>query len=299
MLQNISPVISNLLHFQPKLKKLVLPTLLIAVFVPVQAVSDSLLWRIQKQDIAPSYLFGTIHLDDKRVLRLSKKVQRAFDYSTVILTEVTLNLEVMQEIQNTFLRANKTRLRDDLGKKRYAELYKLLSQRKLVDAYIDRLKVWAAMMLLLMPDSSGVILDVKLQQLAATEGKQLQGLETVASQLGRFDKLPLQDQIQMLDEAMAIEPKLKELYEEITKAYLAEDLSKLYKLSQVGYGTNKLNDKLQALLIDDRNRDMLQAALPHINNGNAFIAVGALHLPGEQGLIKLMRQQGYQVEPVR
>jgi uncharacterized protein YbaP (TraB family) len=50
--------------------------------------------------------------------------------------------------------------------------------------------------------------------------------------------------------------------------------------------------------LDERNATMLDRALPLIEGGNAFIAVGAAHLPGDQGLVELFRKSGYEVTPV-
>ena len=52
-------------------------------------------------------------------------------------------------------------------------------------------------------------------------------------------------------------------------------------------------------LNDDRNRRMVHRILPYLEQGNSFIAVGALHLAGPQGILSLIRQQGYTVESVR
>lgn len=57
-------------------------------------------------------------------------------------------------------------------------------------------------------------------------------------------------------------------------------------------------DFLDSWLLDERNHDFVEAALPHLDEGGAFVAVGSFHLPGEEGMVKLFRDRGYQVERV-
>jgi uncharacterized protein YbaP (TraB family) len=90
--------------------------------------------------------------------------------------------------------------------------------------------------------------------------------------------------------------------ESLKRLYLARKLSSLWLLTVQGLPTDDPGPALTAYLrdklINPRNQVILERALPLIENGNTFIAVGAAHLPGDKGLVELFRKAGYEVTPV-
>ncbi len=95
-------------------------------------------------------------------------------------------------------------------------------------------------------------------------------------------------------------PKLDNMFETLLKYYLARDLTALQELSdrELEGSDDDLVALVNDVLITKRNHNMLQNMQPHLKKGNAFIAVGALHLPGDTGLLRLLEQRGYRVRPV-
>ena len=82
-------------------------------------------------------------------------------------------------------------------------------------------------------------------------------------------------------------------------AYLDRDLGALVELQQqFMYAETDIDDRFMAALVDKRNQRMVQRMQGLLAEGNAFIAIGALHLPGEKGVLHLLEQQGYSVTPV-
>lgn len=84
--------------------------------------------------------------------------------------------------------------------------------------------------------------------------------------------------------------------------YLERRISSIWVLSIRGVPTDQSDPRLSAymedMMINKRNRLMLERSLPLLAEGSAFIAVGAAHLPGDQGLVELFRKAGYEVTPV-
>jgi uncharacterized protein YbaP (TraB family) len=63
-------------------------------------------------------------------------------------------------------------------------------------------------------------------------------------------------------------------------------------------GDQRLAEDFQRRLVDDRNQRMVERMQPYLQQGKAFVAVGALHLPGKTGLLERLQQQGYTVTRV-
>ena len=106
------------------------------------------------------------------------------------------------------------------------------------------------------------------------------------------------DQVQMLEDVLNYLPEMPMMFEELLDAYLERDLGRLMEVNEeyAEAGDSELEQMFQKRLIDDRNRRMVKRLLPMLQQGRLFVGVGALHLPGEKGVLRLLQQQGYRVE---
>ena len=147
---------------------------------------------------------------------------------------------------------------------------------------------------------AGMFLDRVLYSEAKHRGIALYGLETAQEQLTVFDHFSMRDQVRMLQETVDNYDKFSHLLEQLTQAYLARDLAQMVALNQkyMQIGDRKLADKLMDSLIYERNLRMVQRMRPRLKDGNAFVAIGALHLPGEKGVLRLLQNRGYTVSVV-
>lgn len=270
------------------------------VAVSADDVGSGLLWRIHKAKTPPSYLFGTIHVDDKRVKRLSEQVRRRFDESRTLCLEILPDRETQVGIGLAMLLPEGDALDKLLGESLFNRLSLQLNRRGITPLAALRLKPWAAMVALSRPQSQGgYALDEQLYHWANHQYKRLCALETLQEQLSVFDQLTLADQTALLIETLDHLPELKDMNEALIQTYLQGDLDGIYQKSME---LNQMQDeglsrRLRESLIDKRNVKMVERMLPYLEKGRAFIAVGALHLPGEQGLIRLLIKQGYAVTP--
>jgi len=127
------------------------------------------------------------------------------------------------------------------------------------------------------------------------------GLETIDEQLKVFDEIALQDQIVLLEEAVENHAQLKRDLQQVIECYLARDLAGMQQLSDEEsnrLGNPRLVAEVERRLIYERNVHMAERMLPRLQEGNAFVAIGALHLPGEQGVLRLLQQRGYSISVV-
>lgn len=263
-------------------------------------VGQGLLWRIHKPKVPASYLFGTIHVDDKRVKQLSDQVRKRFDESKALCLEILPDRETQVGIGLAMLLPEGVMLDGLLGDALFTRLSLQLNRRGITPMAALRLKPWAAMVALSRPQSQGgYALDEQLYHWGNHQSKSLCALETLQEQLAVFDELTHVDQITLLEETLDHLPELKEMNEALIQIYLKGDLDGIYEKSMELNRTpdQGLSKRLRESLIDRRNKTMVLRMKPYLEKGRAFIAVGALHLPGEQGLIRLLVKEGYAVTP--
>ncbi len=263
-----------------------------------------LLWKIEKPGTAPSYLYGTMHVADLRVTQLSPQVEQAFMQAGHFVMEVVMNFEAMSYINHASFFHDGRRLQDFMGQAEYKRLIVLLKQRLLMpEDAVKQMKPWAVLMLLMMPASSqmeqAVALDLALYQRAVKRKVQLTGLETVQEQIAVFESMSLQDQLWMLNRSIKEINAMDEQVQHMLTAYVARDLAELVEIQQSAMDKNSaIEARFIYQLLELRNVRMVERMPPILKQGNAFIAIGALHLPGKTGVLHLLEQQGYNVTAI-
>ena len=282
---------------------LVLIALLLAplsIAAPV-AYTQGLLWKIERTGQAPSYLFGTIHSEDSRVLTLPTPVQSAFDKAQRFVMEAVLDANAMQTMLGAMMFTDGRTLQQTVSVASYQKTVAAMAGYGLPEEALQLMKPWAVAVTLSMPKpKTGQVLDLVLMRKATEQGKQTAGLESVEEQLGIFDQLSLREQAIMLEDTLKHLPEMEKIFAELHAAYLARDLARLMRISDemMAKGNRALGKKVMHQLVDVRNRRMVERMEAYLKQGNAFIAIGALHLPGEVGVLNLLARKGYRVRAV-
>lgn len=260
-----------------------------------------LLWEISKPGMATSYLFGTVHSEDPEVVQLAPPVQQAFDRSGSVILEIKMDMNAMIYSSTAMLMTDGRTLSGVIGPSLYKKTAQAIQSRGIPELVLERMKPWAAAIILSVPPpKTGMLLDLVLYQQAQEAGKQLHGLETIQEQLDIFDSMVESDQIQLLRDAVDNLDKIDRMNAEVLVLYKRRDLAGMLALNEryMKDGDPAVSRDLEQRLIIDRNRTMVERMQPHLQAGNAFVAVGALHLPGDQGLLGLLDRRGYTVKPV-
>jgi len=262
--------------------------------------SKGLLWKIEGAAAKPSYLFGTIHSDDARLTTLPTPVKQRFDQAASFTMEVLVNGPGMVAMAEAMYFNDDNTLEGVLGQDLYQRTVKALAKHGLAREAVVKMKPWAAIMSLsLPPPSSGLFLDLMLQLEAARQAKPTHGLETMAEQIAVFNELLMQDQVALLRETVSNHDTMAQQIEELMQAYLKRDLAGLAAIEQkYRIEDARLRQLLADRLLVKRNRLMLERMRPRLREGNAFIAVGALHLSSGDGLLALLENAGYRVSAV-
>ncbi len=284
-------------------KQLGLGFMLLLFFAAAQAASynKGLLWKIERDGQAPSYVFGTIHSEDTRVLNLPKSVQSVFDSSKIYVMEALLDEGALLTMSSSMLFNDGRTLKDVLSTLTYAKAVSAMNDYGLPEAGLQLLQPWAVAITLSTPKpKTGIVLDLSLMQQAQAQGKQTAGLETVEEQVGIFAKLPMKEQVLLLEDTLKQLSNIQQIFATVHQTYLARDLAGLERLNaaQQASGNAKLGQKIMVKLVDQRNQRMVVRMEPYFKTGQAFIAIGALHLPGDAGVLNLLAKKGYRVSVV-
>jgi len=274
------------------------------------------LWRIDVPGNAPSYIFGTMHLSDPRLRTLTGKSQSAFDASATLALEITEILDPQKMAAKAFSIIQLTSYLDGqtLDEKLDADFIPKLQKRVrdvagLPWSVARKMRPWALLGAVALPacefarKRAGMpFLDMALGQSAQNANKAIIGLETLDSQLSAMSQLPEESMVLALKQTIELGPRLEDMFETMIVLYKREELGLLWALLRHigpdGISTEP-NDagyaEFQRTMIDKRNIGMADASEPLLKQGGAFIAVGALHLPGELGLVQLLQDRGYSV----
>lgn len=262
--------------------------------------TKGLLWKIESPNIPASYIFGTIHSDDKRVTALPEPVSRSLNNARRFVMEAIVDAEALVSMAEVMFFNDGHSLEQVIGEKLYQDTKKALSARGMPTQGIEKQKPWAVMMTLSMPaPKTGEYLDFVLQAHMTRMNKPVSGLESIAEQLSVFNDLSLSDQIALLEDTVRTQSTLDRQFEELHQAWLARDLAAIMALGEkYKAGDDRLYDDVMDRLLNQRNLRMVERMGPILREGGAFIAVGAAHLPGETGLLYRLEKAGYRVSPV-
>jgi hypothetical protein len=269
--------------------------------------ADGVLWRVELAEGLPSHVFGTVHSSDERITALPPSVAEIFDHAERIAIEVLVDTPAVLRLSQAMLLPSGERLDALLTQTQLARLEAAAARFKMPMGMVTRFKPWGAMLLFSVPPEEHLRtaaglkpLDESLRARAEAAGKPVSGLETIDEQIATLDGMTREDQLAMLDLTLAQAPEIERIFAALRDAYLARNLAAVYDVLQAADGADPTGAvaRCQQRLVVERNRRMVERMASLLREGGAFVAVGALHLPGEEGILKLLAKQGYTVTRV-
>ncbi len=286
-------------RFSPVIR--VITLVLFGISTPIQAgeFDKGLLWQISGKHNDASFLFGTVHSDDPSVTTLPVQVQSAMQQARHFCAELDLNMSTMLQAQVKMMLPADKQLQDLIGQRNFRQSVNLMANYGVPEMIVGRMKPWAVAAQLMMPvPQTNVFLDLKLYQQAQSRGIPTCGLEQVEEQLAVFENMSVAQQINFLEQAIREYAELPVAINTMLNLYRNRDLAGLQAFSdrQMQKTDKSLASYMEKNLINNRNYLMVDRMKPHMVNGKAFFAVGALHLPGEHGILNILKKQGYQLQ---
>src|SRR5712691_2775957 len=264
--------------------------------------SKGLLWKIEKTDTQPSYVFGTIHLDDARITDLPAPVKKSFALSKNFTMEMIIDEASTQKFVASMLLDDGSDLKELLGEPLFAKTAEVTREYGMPAEVSAKFKPWALMLTLILPKGrQGIIVDDLLYQQALQQHKPVHQLESVEEQIAVFDGLPMEVQVGLLKQTVAHRDLIPGMVEKSIQAYLKRDLGAMWEINNSiteDEADKSLNEAFLQRVLYDRNTRMAVRMQQRLAEGGAFIAVGALHLYGDKGVLSLLQSRGYQVTRV-
>lgn len=261
----------------------------------------ALLWQVEHKNIqGRSYLFATMHSSHKKVQALLPKILPYIKQSdAVILETVPYNSDVL--LAPDELDDDPYALLNLLGNDTFVTLYELLSQRGIDIETAMQLKPWAAVRYLSMSaePEQGHPLDIEIYLRASLLEIFPQPLETHDEQLQVYYQMSPDLQLALLKETLVEAQQNDNNFDSMLNLYLQGDLQHLLHYSNIMSFEHAPATRLfMQRLIPQRNLRMFQRMQHYLRDGYAFIAVGALHFSGQQGLLNLLKQHDYTLTPI-
>ena len=270
-----------------------------------QDENNTLLWKISGNGLdKPSYLFGTIHLICAEDAILSDNMKKAISDCDEVYFEVDMdNLFEMIGAINKMKMIGDTTLKDLLSDPDYQKVKSYFEKKgsMLPFSMLETYKPMLAASTLeegSMPCDNTAMMEQVIMKEAKSYNKKVKGLETMSYQAGVLDSIPYKLQaeqlVEYIDKANSGESDDTEM-NEMFKAYKEQDLKKLENLLiATDAGIAGFTD----ILLYHHNQNWVEKLKSLLPKKSLLIAVGAGHLPGEKGVINLLRKEGYKLTPV-
>ena len=290
-------------------------SLLVALVMLALASQAQLLWKVSGNGLGrPSYIMGTYHFAPATMMEKIPGMAQAFEGCDVVVGEIDKEEMMNSETQMKMGMAMMASPDSTLDKLFSREDYAIVE--KVFDKYFGSMGVKLSQMNMLKPSAISMqmqamqavkyfpnfneneLIDMAVQTRANEMGRPSIGLETIEEQTAMLFDAPLTEQAEDLLDACKKDDYFMVQSSALVEAYMAQDLAKIESImtdSEMG------GDDAEAMdaLIYDRNRNWVEKLVKMMPERAALVCVGAGHLPGDQGLLQLLRDRGYTVEPMQ
>ncbi len=283
-----------------------------ALFIEGQTTSnpenDAIFFKITGNKLQkPSYLFGTIHIMCSGEELSPKVITKAIKSVDRVLMEIDLDRPLKKLITATPEEIAEFKKKKPLSEALSQDEYELV-EKKLQQYLPLPMKMFNKMppeMLILLASTNPKIMgckksiasyDMKIANIAKTSKIEIDGLETVKQQLDMITDGEEFDGRELLLKFVADLEKSKAGTLKLRETYFGQNADILFDYATSGW---KDDPKFQAKLLDTRNRAWVPEIEKRLSEKSYFIAIGAAHLGGENGLLKLLRERGFKIHPIK
>ncbi|MEO0340474.1 MAG: TraB/GumN family protein [Bacteroidota bacterium] len=277
-------------------------------------LEKSLLWEITGKDLTqPSYLYGTIHLIDKESFFFTDATKEAMDKVEGFAFEIDMNemndpMKIMPLMMKAMMPGDSS-LSNLLSPEDYKKVSDHFQKMGLPMMMLERIK---PMFLSALVGNEGggdmfsnpmgggngstMSYEFEIMEVANKREKPISGLESMEFQMSIFDSIPYRAQAKMLVDAVSME-------KDSASSSQLDELVKIYKDQDIEAMINAMDDEggiggYENILLDNRNKNWIPIMEEKMAENTMFFAVGAGHLAGENGVIKLLRKAGYELKPL-
>ena len=268
-------------------------------FLFIGTVRAQLLWEISGNGLQkPSFLYGTLHVAPKEEFYLNPKVEETLKKCDVLALEVVVSFKDMIAMAPMMLLEDGKTIQDYLSPSDFQKLKDyclntIKMKEKKFNRYARLKPFWIGSDLLVQQLGKTKSVEKELEKMAKKNKMSVLGLESIDFQMQTINKMSIEAGFVQLMQGLGQE--LIE-FKKLISTYKSENLSALYGLMEE---SESQTPGFVELFLNIRNRNWIPVIHNMIQEKPAFIAVGAAHLPGDEGVISLLKKQGYEVVPVQ
>lgn len=261
------------------------------------AGDQGLLWQVKSPEGKVSYLLGTIHADDTRVTDFSPSLLDAFSKTEVFM------MESLPPRNPSIFLMKSGNVAELLTEKEFDQVRELADFHSMHIEAAMKMKPWLLAVIFDLPKPKSMYsMDELLMAKAEEQNKIVLGLESTQAHFSVLDSISQDEQMVMLKAVLnrTQDEKLRD-YEALVSTYQSGDLDKIASLDDSITGQmlpQALWEKMRIKLIDERNQGMANGMIAQAKDKSVFVAMGASHLAGKDGVINRLRQAGYELVPV-
>lgn len=258
---------------------------------------ESLLWKAVNIDTGiTSYIFGTVHLRDNKVFFLIDKIKNLIDNCEIFIAEYNLDDSGEIEIMKALQMPDRTHIKDHLESKKFKKI-----QKSILKAFNLDIEKWGFLKPMVIENMITESLfetdhehplDFELWHYAKMKNKITIGAESTKSQVSIMKNLPIRQQIRSLIGIAGNTSKFRKGIKNTIELYEQQKIRKLYRKSVSSLG------KMKKALVYERNKRISGEMLKHANSNRVFLAIGAGHLSGKYGILRIIKQNGFAIKPV-
>lgn len=290
-------------------------SLIIAVLAVALASQAQLLWKVSGNGLGrPSYIFGTHHMAPSTMIDQIPGINAAIDGCDIVVGEIEkdslMSKEAQMKMANAMIAPTDSTLDMLYTPTEYAVI------EKVFDKYFGAMGVKLAQMKTLKPNAISTqlqamqavkyfpnfdannLIDIAVQDRANKAGRPSASLESLQEQIDLLFNAPLTEQAKNLLEACRQDAFFQEQSSALAEAYMHQDLDKLMAVMTDATMGGESEEAMETLIYS-RNRNWAEKLVKIMPERTCLVCVGAGHLPGPQGLLQLLRDKGYTVEPMR
>lgn len=287
-----------------------------AFMLAVQAVAldtdyslygDTLLWRLDPPDGgAPSYMVGTMHMVEEALQpSIDRALQRMHEAGALVVETDMTAAGQTEFMQAMMLPPEEGRaLPDVIGEALFARLVATAAPTGVPDSVLRGMRPWGAALLISVPaeqvrrmGAGGIPFDMQLYNAAMVSSMPVAILEPIAEQIAAMGGYPEEDQVDMLTTMLDLHPQVDERTARTVALYAADDLAGLAALTAESFdvGDEVATQKALDTMVNDRNARMAERLVPLLDARAYLVAIGAMHLPGKEGVLNLLAERGWTI----